>query len=551
MSTKTLELNFAPGWLPSTLEILETAKDRFVLTGESLASLTESQLKWLQETVSINGPDHQKLDDFRTDLIRSIDEDLLSMKTLHINSMGDTDTVYSEINPIDDSIFDKEMPDVLSYFNGWVGSALEKKCNSVQRSSNFLRTNIILAMNDSVEVQDKGADMILPAPISRDNFKSNFFEFFSKNLLEKNPRSKTNKNKKKDIGCAFMIVGSGRLVRCCLTDGSILKDYTSMLFDTKRPTGIPVEMWEVVRPTGPEDNQINDIAATSDHKWLFAACDKGWWAMFDVEQGKIVSRRHCTILEGSQVSTPTSVAVSPNDQLLYMVTDRGTVESYDIQAAKIRQVNSIPNEFFMRITVDPNNQFVFIASKTGELYKYDTGQTNLLEKYEDYGVAANMVNMLLTRGSHYLFFGSGDPNNPKQINKFSVNKKEVVEKFQCPVFERGVASMALSPDSKSLYFGTRDKLLQFCLKTGKVIQSRNLNNRREMRAATIYAMRVTSNNQYLVTGTAFDGSPEKPDHQPRKVLIVGGRVCVWSTKDLTLVKTQDVDTNKLFITRII
>ena len=53
------------------------------------------------------------------------------MKTLHINSMGDTDTVYSEINPIDDSIFDKEMPDVLSYFNGWVGSALEKKCNSV------------------------------------------------------------------------------------------------------------------------------------------------------------------------------------------------------------------------------------------------------------------------------------------------------------------------------------------------------------------------------------------------------------------------------------
>jgi hypothetical protein len=42
MSTKILELNFAPEELPSTLEIVETAKDRFVLTAESLDSLTES-----------------------------------------------------------------------------------------------------------------------------------------------------------------------------------------------------------------------------------------------------------------------------------------------------------------------------------------------------------------------------------------------------------------------------------------------------------------------------------------------------------------------------
>jgi WD40 repeat protein len=42
MSTKILELSFAPEWLPSTLEILETAKDRFALTAESIASVTES-----------------------------------------------------------------------------------------------------------------------------------------------------------------------------------------------------------------------------------------------------------------------------------------------------------------------------------------------------------------------------------------------------------------------------------------------------------------------------------------------------------------------------
>jgi nitrate reductase assembly molybdenum cofactor insertion protein NarJ len=42
MPTKILELNFLPDHLPSTLEILETAKDKYALTAESLASLTES-----------------------------------------------------------------------------------------------------------------------------------------------------------------------------------------------------------------------------------------------------------------------------------------------------------------------------------------------------------------------------------------------------------------------------------------------------------------------------------------------------------------------------
>jgi hypothetical protein len=41
--------------------------------------------------------------------------------------MGDTDTVYSEINPGDDSILDNEMPDVMSYFNQRIDSALVRK----------------------------------------------------------------------------------------------------------------------------------------------------------------------------------------------------------------------------------------------------------------------------------------------------------------------------------------------------------------------------------------------------------------------------------------
>jgi hypothetical protein len=49
------------------------------------------------------------------------------MKTLQLNSMGDTNTVYSEINPGDDSILDNEMPDVMSYFNGRIDSVLDRK----------------------------------------------------------------------------------------------------------------------------------------------------------------------------------------------------------------------------------------------------------------------------------------------------------------------------------------------------------------------------------------------------------------------------------------
>ena len=42
MSRKILDLGLAPEYVPSTLKIIETAKDRFALTDESLAYLYES-----------------------------------------------------------------------------------------------------------------------------------------------------------------------------------------------------------------------------------------------------------------------------------------------------------------------------------------------------------------------------------------------------------------------------------------------------------------------------------------------------------------------------
>jgi hypothetical protein len=116
------------------------------------------------------------------------------MKTLQINSMGHTDTKYSEISLGDDSIFDNEMPDVLSYFNERIDSALEEKGGPAELSSNSLRTTIILATDDSLDLQDKDAEMILEAQAAGDkngemileaqpagdNFKSNFHDFCSK-----------------------------------------------------------------------------------------------------------------------------------------------------------------------------------------------------------------------------------------------------------------------------------------------------------------------------------------------------------------------------------
>ncbi len=148
--------------------------------------------------------------------------------------------------------------------------------------------------------------------------------------------------------------------------------------------------------------------------------------------------------------------------------------------------------------------------------------------------------MLLTRDSHYLFFLSGDPDCPKQISMFSVNKKEVVASFESPAFEIGIDIMALSPDSNSLYLGKINELLQYSLKDGNVLQSRNINQRPDMECTFISAMMITRNNQYLVTGTSFTGTPEKGTKEylsGQESVYVAGPMCVWSTKDLTLVKT--------------
>jgi hypothetical protein len=105
----------------------------------------------------------------------SIDEDLVSMKTFQIPSMGDTNTVYSEIYPGDDSMLDNEMPDALSYFTGRIDPPLESKASPTKLSDNSLRTTIIIAGDDSFDSQDKAEDLIVETQPAGDNFKSNFF----------------------------------------------------------------------------------------------------------------------------------------------------------------------------------------------------------------------------------------------------------------------------------------------------------------------------------------------------------------------------------------
>ena len=70
--------------------------------------------------------------------MKSIYEELLSMKTPHVPLLGDTDTVYSDINSGEDPVVDNELPDFLSYFNERVDTPLERKCSPPWPPSNFL-----------------------------------------------------------------------------------------------------------------------------------------------------------------------------------------------------------------------------------------------------------------------------------------------------------------------------------------------------------------------------------------------------------------------------
>jgi hypothetical protein len=118
-----------------------------------------------------------------------------------------------------------------------------------------------------------------------------------------------------------------RIVKCSMIDGSILKDYTSMLYDANSPSDIPAKFWESSGANSPKGNKILDVAATSDHKWLFASCDGGWWAIINLQLDKCVKRQVCELSKDGNLSVITSIGISPDDKVFYMVTNTGLVES--------------------------------------------------------------------------------------------------------------------------------------------------------------------------------------------------------------------------------
>jgi hypothetical protein len=99
-----------------------------------------------------------------------------------------------------------------------------------------------------------------------------------------------------------------------LIDGSILKDYSPMLFDVNTSSCTPDDFWEWMGANSPEGNSIRDIAATNDHKWLFATFKKGWWAILDLTLDKCVYRQNCVVSDRQALSCPTSVAVTTDDK---------------------------------------------------------------------------------------------------------------------------------------------------------------------------------------------------------------------------------------------
>lgn len=95
----------------------------------------------------------------------------------------------------------------------------------------------------------------------------------------------------------------------------------------------------------------------------------------------------------------------PDDLFFYIVTNTGSIESYDIQAAKAGGVKEIQFERLIKISVAPYNQFIFIAGENRNLYKFDNGLKNQLEHYSGNHIY-DEVNMLFTRDSQNLFFAA-------------------------------------------------------------------------------------------------------------------------------------------------
>ena len=121
ISPKVLETNLESDLIPKTVEIVEITTDRFSLTESSFATLTESQIHWLSKIITISPQDYAKLATLRAEMaarISTIVSDVSSVDTLQLNSISDTNTVYTDWNHNDESMFDTEMPILEPGFDG-------------------------------------------------------------------------------------------------------------------------------------------------------------------------------------------------------------------------------------------------------------------------------------------------------------------------------------------------------------------------------------------------------------------------------------------------
>jgi hypothetical protein len=70
-------------------------------------------IEWLRANITLAAADHEKLMDYRTELLKELNEDISTVMTMNIGSIEMTRSEISGLQDLDNSIFDKEIPEIL------------------------------------------------------------------------------------------------------------------------------------------------------------------------------------------------------------------------------------------------------------------------------------------------------------------------------------------------------------------------------------------------------------------------------------------------------
>lgn len=70
-------------------------------------------VEWLRANITLAAADHMRLMECRSEFLKELNEDISTVMIIDIGSIEMTNSEISGLNDLDNSIFDKEIPEIL------------------------------------------------------------------------------------------------------------------------------------------------------------------------------------------------------------------------------------------------------------------------------------------------------------------------------------------------------------------------------------------------------------------------------------------------------